>query len=115
MFDNELILLLIFFAIVAPVALGSAARSETFAQNHSSLIAALKGFMFFSCVAGIYSIVELIFPSFTVKNFLLGLLVGSVGGAVFAHRFLLKSQKQKPLIPKLDLGEDKLKTLPNQV
>jgi hypothetical protein len=112
---SEAIIIVLFAAlfVAALIAAICAAGSQTFAQKHPLMNAALKGFMFYSFLYAIYVIVQLIFPSFTSLGFVLGSLVGSVGGAVFGYRALLESQNQKPQNLKPELRENNLKTLPN--
>lgn len=113
MFEAVVIVLFAALFVAALVATICAAGSETFAQKHPLMNAALKGLMFYSFLGGIYFAVQMIFPSFTSVGFLLGSLIGSVGGAVFAYRTLLESQKQKPQNQNSELRENKLKALPN--
>jgi len=87
------------------------AGSETFAQKHPLMNAVLKGSVFYSFLGGIYFTVQFLVPSFASLGFLLGLFIGSVGGAVFYHSALIENKKQKPQNPSLALSENNIKTL----
>lgn len=111
----EAIIIALFAAIFVAVLITAivVAGSETFAQKHPFMNAALKGLMFYSFLYGLYIVVQLIFPTLTSLGFVLGSLIGSAGGAVFAYRAILGSQNRKSENLKSDLGENNLKTLPN--
>lgn len=113
MFEAIIIVLFAAFFVATLITGIVVAGSETFAQRHPLMNAALKGLMFYSFLYAIYIVLQLIFPTLNSFGFMFGSFIGSIGGAVFAYRALLESQNRKPQNLKPDLSENSLKTLPN--
>jgi hypothetical protein len=91
MFEALMIGLIAALVVAVMIAAIAAGGSEGFLRKHPLVDAALKGLVFYSCLAGGHYLLQLFFPALRSNGFLIGALGGAVGGAVWTYRQAGKS------------------------